>query len=67
MEIRSILIDTSISIHFKEFIQKQGITFDEMSKKTNTSPSHIFRVVDGQRPLSESLRDKLNKCLGTDF
>lgn len=67
MEIQTILIDTTIAIKFKEFIEKHPVTFEEMSKNIGVSRSHLFRVLDGQRSFSNSLRFKLNTYLGTDY
>lgn len=52
---------------FKNHLEKYPKTLDEIAVFTNTSKSHLSRVLNEERPLIDALRIKLNACLGTNF
>lgn len=52
---------------FKEFIYSKGMFLTKIAQKANVSQSHLFRIIDGERPLTEELRKKLNAILETNY
>lgn len=67
MSTKIIEIDTSISSKFVESIESKGLQYNKIANDLLISRSHLGKVLAGIRPLSESLRSKLNEYLNTEF
>lgn len=60
---------TNIPLHekFADHIKKHDLTYIYIAKELNLSRSHIGKVLGGNREFSQSLRDKLNAYLNTNY
>lgn len=67
MESKQIIIDTSISSKFKLYLESKPISLSKLSADLDTSKSHLSRVLNGERILSEPLRQKMNAYFETDY
>ena len=56
-----------IHLKFKSHLEKHPKTLESIGLYINISRSHLSRVLNGERPMLDSLRIKLNACLGTNF
>lgn len=52
---------------FNQHIRNHNILRSKIAFDLDLHHSHIYRVFNQKRELSDSLRIKLNKYLGTDF
>ena len=52
---------------FNQHIRNQNIIRFKMAEDLGLHHSHIYRVLNNKRELSNNLRQKLNEYLGTDF
>lgn len=49
-------------IDFKVFLLKNGLTVKDFATKCGISPSYLNAILNGKRPLTESLVESLSKC-----
>lgn len=52
---------------FKSHIELNNLKPIDLASEANISRSHLSRILNGERPMSERLRATLNSILNTDY
>jgi plasmid maintenance system antidote protein VapI len=51
----------------KNYLKERGITTSWLTREIDYEISHVIKSLNGQKKLSDKMRLKINKVLGTDF
>ncbi len=65
--IQEMTLCDDLYVIFSNHIKEKRITIKSIAKKTGNSPSYLSEVLGNKYPLTEKMRIKLNKVLGTNY
>ncbi len=67
MDTKTMVLDVSVVNKFVQHMKDNNIKQKFIVKKLDISRGHASEVLNGNRALSEALRNKLNELFDTDF